>query len=139
LLAVIGKDEQSTVRAEDYNTMRGVQVEKTLDTGGGHNVGFIDATDWMDYKVNVVNGGTFMATFRVASMEGGGKLEFYSDEKLLTTINIAATKGWQNWTSVTAPIQLSAGIQTLRIYATTGGFNVNWIKFSSSWTSHTTR
>jgi len=139
LLAVIGKDEQSTVRAEDYNTMRGVQVEKTLDTGGGHNVGFIDATDWMDYKVNVVNGGTFMATFRVASMEGGGKLEFYSDDKLLTTINIAATKGWQNWTSVTAPIQLSAGIQTLRIYATTGGFNVNWIKFSSSWTSHTTR
>ena len=132
LLAVIGKSEESTIRAEEYNTMRGVGVEQTADVGGGHNVGFIDSADWMDYRVDIVSGGSYSASFRVASMNGGGRLELYSGDKLLTTVNITATKGWQNWISVPALVNLTAGSQTLRIYAGTGGFNVNWVKFSRS-------
>ena len=45
----------TTVEAESYNYMSGVQTETTSDTGGGLNVGWIDAGDWMAYSNTVVN------------------------------------------------------------------------------------
>ena len=33
--------------------MAGVQVETTTDAGGGQNVGYIDAGDWMSYDVTM--------------------------------------------------------------------------------------
>src|SRR5688572_487439 len=38
------------IEAESYSNMQGVQTEATTDAGGGTNVGWIDATDWLAYS-----------------------------------------------------------------------------------------
>jgi endoglucanase Acf2 len=119
-----------TVQAEDYSSMNGIELEGTTDDGGGQNVGWIDAGDWMDYEVNVATAGTYTVNFRVASAGGGGALELRSDGQTLAAESIPATGGWQNWTTISASINLNAGTQTLRVYAASGGWNLNWISFS---------
>jgi hypothetical protein len=120
-----------TVQAENFSAMSGIQTEATTDTGGGLNVGWIDAGDWIDLSVNVQTAGTYSIQYRVASLNGGGSLQLRSGTNVLATTTIPATSGWQTWTTVNASANLAAGPQTLRLHAVAGGFNLNWILFSS--------
>jgi hypothetical protein len=85
----------------------------------------------MDYNVNVASAGTYNLNFRVASGTTGGQLELRSGSTVLASVNIAGTGGWQTWTTLTATATLAAGTQTLRLHAVTGGYNINWVQFSS--------
>jgi hypothetical protein len=124
-----------TVQTENYAAMNGIQTENTTDTGGGQNVGWIDANDWMDYNVNVSTAGSYTVGFRVASGTSGGQLQLRNQSgSVLATVNISGTGGWQNWTTVTASANLSAGAQTLRLYAVSGGYNLNWVQFTANTT-----
>jgi hypothetical protein len=122
----------ATLQAEAYCVMSGVQLEPTSDAGGGQNVGYIDTNDWMDYSVNVPSSGAYTINFRVASQPGGGQLQLRSGSTTLATVNIGATGGWQSWTTMSSTVNLSAGTRTLRLHASAGGFNVNWIQFTTS-------
>ncbi|MBN1410059.1 MAG: carbohydrate-binding protein, partial [Spirochaetales bacterium] len=55
------------IEAESYSAMSGIQTENTTDSGGGLNVGWIDAGDWMEYNVTVT-AGTYYVQYRVAAM-----------------------------------------------------------------------
>lgn len=119
------------IQAESYAAMNGVQLETTTDAGGGQNVGYIDAGDWMDYRVNVQSAGTYQLQYRVASQNGGGSVQLRSGTNVLSTTSVPGTSGWQTWTTVSTTVNLAAGSQTLRVHAAAGGFNLNWIQFSS--------
>ncbi len=123
-----------TIQAESYASMNGIQTENTSDTGGGLNVGWIDANDWMDYAVNVSTAGSYTVSFRVASPNNGGQVQLRSGNTVLATANVPNTGNWQTWTTVTATATLAAGAQTLRVYAATGGYNINWIQFATGGT-----
>jgi beta-glucanase (GH16 family) len=118
------------VQAEGYDVMNGVKKETTTDAGGGQDIGYIDAGDWLDYKVDVKNSGSYKVQYRVASMNGNGTIQLKSGNTLLTTTTVPATSGWQSWTTITTTITLSAGQQTLRLQAGVGGYNINWVNFS---------
>ncbi|KAA2243311.1 carbohydrate-binding protein [Chitinophaga agrisoli] len=122
-----GKTLPGRIQSEEYDAMTGIQLENTADVNGIQDVGFIDANDWMDYKVNVKTAGTYTIGFRVAS-PGGGQLQLRSGASSLATVNIPATNGWQTWITQTATVTLSAGSQTLRVFAVTGGWNINWFE-----------
>jgi len=124
-----------TIEAENYTSMSGVQTEATGDAGGGQNVGWIETGDWMDYSVNVASAGPYTVSFRVASTAGGGQVQLRSGATVLASANVAATGGWQTWATVTTTANLTAGVQTLRVYASTGGFNLNWVQFASASTA----
>jgi hypothetical protein len=117
------------VEAENYSAMSGVQTEACSDVGSGQNVGYIDATDWMDYAVNVSTAGSCTVEFRVASGAGGGQLQLKNGATVLATVNVPNTGAWQTWRTVSATVALSAGAQTLRVSAVTGGWNINWMDF----------
>jgi hypothetical protein len=122
-----------TVEAENYTAMSGIQTETTTDAGGGLDVGYIDAGDWLDYKVNVQTAGTYKIQYRVASQNGGGSIQLKKDSTtILATTAVPATGDWQAWTTVTDSVVLAGGEQTLRIQAPVGGYNINWISFTSS-------
>ncbi|ASZ14583.1 carbohydrate-binding protein [Chitinophaga pendula] len=121
-----------TVQAESFTTMSGIQTEVTTDAGGGQNVGYTDAGDWLDYKVKVQAAGTYNVQYRVASQNGGGSIQLRSGSNVLATTAIPSTGGWQVWTTVNATATLAAGEQTLRIHVASGGFNLNWIRFASA-------
>jgi hypothetical protein len=40
------------------------------------------------------------------------------------TLSIDATGGWQNWTTVSVPVRLGAGVQLLTLLFDTGSVNV---------------
>ncbi len=49
-----------------------VDIEATSDVGGGFNVGWIDATEWLTYKNLVIPAtGDYRINVRVASASGG--------------------------------------------------------------------
>ena len=123
-----------TIQAESYSNMSGVQTEQTQDTGGGLNVGYTDAGDWMSYPaVNLPCSGTYTIAYRVASGSAGGtiKLEKAGGSPVYSTINVAGTGGWQNWTTISQDITLPAGSQTLAIAVSQGGWNLNWFSLTS--------
>ena len=120
------------IEAESYNSMLGVQTEATTDTGGGLNVGWIDATDYMNYNVTVASAGTYKVDFRVASTSATGSIQLKKGTTSLGTVAVPNTGGWQVWQTVSMNVTLSAGAQTLQVYVPAGGYNLNWINFSNS-------
>ncbi|WNJ18287.1 carbohydrate-binding protein [Pontibacter sp. G13] len=119
------------VEAEDYDAMSGIQTENTADAGGGENVGWIDAGDWLEYDISVPNAGSYSIDYRVASLSNGGDFTVTSDGNTVDNTTFSSTGSWQTWTTVSSTVNLPAGSQTIRITANTGGWNINWFEISS--------
>lgn len=117
------------VEAEDYNAMSGVDTQDCSE--GGKNVGWIDSGDWMDYVVDIPVSGTYAFTVRVASNPGDANLQVQVNGSSLGNIAFDTTGGWQVWTSHSTTIQLAQGTQTIRLYAETGGWNINWFQIGT--------
>ena len=116
------------IEAENFSNMTGITTQTTSDTDGGLNVTTIDATDWMDYSLNIEQGGKYRVEFRVSSSAGGGKLELRkSTATVLSALPVNATGGLQKWTTIADTINLASGKQVLRVQAVSGGWNLNWI------------
>jgi len=121
------------IQAENYNSMAGVQTEATTDAGGGSNVGWIDATDWMAfYNINFPVTGTYKVEYRVASLSGGGRVscDLNAGSIQLGAVDIPSTGGWQNWTTVSHKVFVNAGTYNFGVYAQSGGWNLNWVRIT---------
>lgn len=107
-----------------------VDIEATGDTGGGHNIGWIDTTEWLVFNnFNVPTTGDYLINARVASPTGGSfKLDLNAGTIKLADVTVPNTTGWQKWTTVTTPVKLNAGTYNLGVYALAGGWNFNWIE-----------
>jgi len=120
------------IEAETCSSMFGIQTEACLDVGGGLDVGWMDAGDWMNYSVNVASSGNYNLGFRVASPNSGGQLQLFSGTNVLATVSVPNTGGWQNWTTVTVTnVPLLAGSQVLQVSVIVGGENLNWLSFTN--------
>jgi GH18 family chitinase len=121
-----------TIQAEAYTNQSGVQLEGTTDAGGGQNVGWIDNGDWMSYtNINIPSSGSYRIEYRVASVSGGVlAANLNTNQIAFASVGVPATGGWQAWTTVSQTVNINAGNYTFGIYAATGGWNINWIKFT---------
>ncbi|ABD82249.1 carbohydrate-binding protein [Saccharophagus degradans] len=117
------------IQAESYCLASGIQTENTSDQGGGENIGWIDAGDSVDYGVSVANAGSYTLNLRVASQNGGGEIALSVGDTVLANVQIPGTGGWQNWQTISVPVQLSAGYQQLHFVFINGGLNINWFEF----------
>jgi endoglucanase len=120
------------IQAQAFDAMVGVRTEATEDTEGDLNVGWIDTGDYLEYQLEVKEAGTYQITYRVSSLNGGGKIALLTRSRFPHTITeIPSTGGWQTWTSVTSEtFDLPAGIFTFRLRADQGGFNLNYFDFT---------
>ena len=125
-----------SIEAESYVAMSGVQIEPTLDGGGGFNVTSIDTDAWMSYAnqpVMIPASGLYRVGFRVASAVGGGLLAFEESGGSIIhgRVSMPNTGGWQTWQTVTADLWLSQGSHVFGLNANVGGFNLNWFQVAS--------
>jgi hypothetical protein len=69
------------IRAESFNEQHGVQLEGTMDVGGGKNVGWLANGDWMRYNgVDLGQPGGLTTSVRVAAaVNDGGTVELRLD------------------------------------------------------------
>jgi len=110
-----------------------VDLEATTDTGGGYNVGWTQAGEWLEYTVNVTTAGAYSLKARVAATTTGKSLHVELDGVNISgTINVPNTGAWQTWQTVTVTTStLGAGQKVLRIVMDTDGFNINSLTFAS--------
>ncbi|HEX7026463.1 MAG TPA: carbohydrate-binding protein [Gammaproteobacteria bacterium] len=139
---------QVLIQAEDYDAYYdttpgntggayrsdGVDIEATGDSGGGFNVGWIDANEWLAFNnLNIPASGSYTIRFRVASMNGGTlSNDLNGGSIVLGSLNIPNTGGWQNWTTISHTVNINAGNYSLGVFAVTGGWNLNWIEVVSN-------
>lgn len=127
-----------TIQAENYSNMQGIQTEACTDAGGGQNVGYIDATDWMAYNnINFPTSGSYLVEYRVASQNGGGtlSLDLNAGSIQLGSLPVPSTGGWQNWTTISHTVNVNAaGTYNVGVYAQAGGWNLNWIRITKQGT-----
>ena len=109
-----------------------IGTQGTEDEGGGLNVGWIDAGDWMEYALIIPSQGNYAISYRAASQNGSNPgIMSYIDGNLVDSTAVPATGGWQSWITVQGGIiTLDAGEYVLRVSTTSGGFNLNWLKFT---------
>ena len=120
------------IEAESYTAMNGVQLEATTDTGGGQNVGWIDANDWLAYaNITLPTSGNYKVEYRVASPSGSTlSLDLNAGTIQLGQLAIPATGGWQSWQTISHTVSITAGTYSLGVFAPQGGWNINWIKIT---------
>jgi len=117
------------IEAEDYHYMFGIQTEGTTDVGGGLNVGWIDSGDWLQYYVSFIESGSYRVNYRVAALSQNGILSLRKEGSLINSTLLPVTNGWQNWVTVSAEVEMEKGEYFIDLYATQGGFNINWFSF----------
>jgi endoglucanase len=121
-----------TIEAEHYSAMSGIETETTSDAGGGLNVGWLDPGDWFEYRVDVAAAGTYTIEYRLASQGGSDGFQLLANGTEIDSRAVADTGGWQAFTTVSTTVELTAGEQTLRFNAVGGGWNLNWIRFTTA-------
>lgn len=110
-----------------------VDIQPTTDTGGGYNIGWIDANEWLTYdRLIIPSDGNYDVRLRVASPSGAKvSVNLNAGAIPLGEFAIPATGAWQKWTTVAKTVNLKAGTYTLGVRAVTGGWNFNWIEVKS--------
>jgi beta-glucanase (GH16 family) len=107
-----------------------VDIEASTDEGGGYNVGWTEAGEWLDYKISL-DQAAYLVTARVASQVGGGNYTVLLDGNPIGSNAVAATGGWQTFTTQNVgTVTPQAGTHTLRVKVNSGQFNLNWLNFS---------
>jgi hypothetical protein len=126
-------DATSANTSGQYRTADGVDIEGTADTGGGFNIGFTNAGEWLEYTVNVATAGTYTFQARLATAATGNTFHVEVDGfNISGSIAVPNSGGWQVWETVsfTTPM-ISSGQHVIRFYEETGGYNINYINFIS--------
>jgi len=116
-----------------------VDIEDSLDSGGGHDVGWVAASEWLKYTVNVSAGGVYDIEFRLASTGTGGTFHLEANGSDITgRLTVPNTGSWQTWTTLRkSGVSLSAGQQVWRLVMDTNGStgavgNFNYIRVTAS-------
>ncbi|QIX60228.1 carbohydrate-binding protein [Hymenobacter sp. BT18] len=124
-----------TLQAEAANVNNGMTAETTTDTGGGQNMGWVDAGDYLVWNtISFPTTGQYLIEYRVASGGAGGTIssDLNAGSIQLGNTTIPGTGGWQNWTTVSKTVTINAGTYNFGVYAQTGGWNLNWVRISKA-------
>jgi len=119
------------LEAELANVNNGMTAEACSE--GGQNMGWIDAGDYLVWNgVNFPSSGTYLIEYRVASATSGGTIscDLNAGSIQLGSTAVPGTNGWQNWTTVSRSVTVTAGTYNFGVYAQTGGYNLNWVRIT---------
>ncbi|MCW3804498.1 glycosyl hydrolase [Plebeiibacterium marinum] len=112
------------IPAEQYLNMSGISVCNLSTDVSDVYVGYIDGEDWIDYNIDVPQGGEYEIEIKAAATQVAS-FRVTAEDGATTLIEVPNTGGWETWTSVSNTITLQAGQSTLRLKARTGGVNLD--------------
>lgn len=104
-----------------------MDVEATGDAGGGWNVGYTEAGEWLEWQ-EIPLQGTVTMKARVASPLTGKRIRFVIDGVAGTTVTVPNTGNWQTYQTINAgTFSFGAGTyHTVRLEMLDGGINLNY-------------
>jgi beta-glucanase (GH16 family) len=115
-----------------------VDLEACTGDGGGYNVGYTAAGEYLKYTVNVAAAGTYDLRVRVAGQDPGGSFHFTLDGAALanSAFSVPNSGGWQTWTTLgPQTVTLPAGQHDLGLVFDSNGSgggcgNLHWFSFT---------
>ncbi|MDD5688242.1 MAG: carbohydrate-binding protein [Elusimicrobia bacterium] len=123
-----------------YRISEDVDIENCNDIGGGYDVGWTKAGEWLEYSINVNEGGEYQIILRTARQPAVNDIvhfEFTQNDVvyfITPSVSLPATGGWGIWTDteVVNSVTLLPGNQIMKLVfdpsAATDCSNVNYIK-----------
>jgi hypothetical protein len=121
-------------RSDGANLETTSDTQDTTGTGAGYDIGWTGSGQWYNYTVDVATAGTYSVSLRLASpnaITDGLHIANSSGANLSGPVNVPATGGFQDWTTVNTTVTLPAGVQTLRVAQDNGGWNIHYLSFAS--------
>jgi len=109
-----------------YRMSESVDIEDTMDVGGGYNIGWAKAGEWQRYTINARQTDEYKLTVRVANNEAsGGAFHLELDGIDVTgSLTMPATGGWQIWQNVVATeVYIEKGVHVLTLVLDSQGGN----------------
>jgi len=129
--------DNTTANSGGQYRSTGVDIETSSDSGGGYNIAWAFAGEWLNYSSTVATAGSYDVDVRVASGGAGGTFHIEVNGVDKTgPLAVPNTGGWQTWATIRKPsVALSAGPQVFRLVMDTNGSttavgNFNWIRVS---------
>ncbi|WP_077328853.1 family 43 glycosylhydrolase [Virgibacillus siamensis] len=106
-------------------------VDIRLNHEGGYNVGWNQTGEWLKYKVNVAETGTYDVDLRVATTFNDAKIRIWSGTQDLTgVVDVPNTGGWNDWETFTIKnLPLEAGVQELKVEIVEGEYDFKSMAF----------
>ena len=125
-------DTGDVIEAEKADVMEGVQTENCSE--GGSDVAYIEDGDYIGFKNIDFGSGTDSVSFRIGSNGAEASIEIRlgsPDGKLIGTLPVKSTGGWQTWATQTCKTDSISGRNDV-YFVFRGGegylFNINWWK-----------
>ncbi|HPY85212.1 MAG TPA: carbohydrate-binding protein [Ruminococcus flavefaciens] len=118
------------IEAENYTTKSGIETEDCSE--GGKDVAYIENDDHIGFKNVDFGDGAENIDFRVGSNGGDNSIEVHlgsPDGKLIGTLNVSDTGGWQTWETQKCSIDKTSGVNDVYLVFKGGEgylFNLNW-------------
>ena len=117
---VDGGNSGNSFRSDD------VDIEACSDLGGGYNIGWTGAGEWLNYSVDVKESADYSFIFRTSSLNGGGKLHIEVDGINVGSVDVTSSGSWQTWKDVKMnAISLTKGEHAIKLVIDVAGFNLN--------------
>jgi glucosylceramidase len=127
-------EAESYVEQHGWTEGGGSFVESNAAASGGKNIGWTAAGNWLKYRVDVAQPGTYDLELRVATGTGAVVTDAVSfrdaSGQVLATASVPDTGGWGSYQSVHVPVTLTAGDQLVTVYCETGGFNLDYFRLA---------
>jgi len=101
----------NAIEAEDYNHQSGIDTENCSE--GGIDVAYIESGDYIGFDGINFGRGAESLNFRVASNGSSGAIEVHlgsPDGKLIGTMDVTDTGGWQKWSTQICRIEKTTGV-----------------------------
>lgn len=111
-------------------------VESNPSASGGKNIGWTAPGNWLRYRVDVPEAGTYNLELRVANGTGAVATDAISlrdaSDTVLAKASVPNTGGWATYQSVQTQVTLAPGDQVITVFCETGGFNLDYLRLTSS-------
>jgi parallel beta-helix repeat protein len=121
----------------DYRLAEGVDV----DAGGVRHIGYVNTGEWVEYTVTVPAAGTYPTAFRVGSWYpelGARTIAVSVDGSAKGTVTVPITGSDRVYQTVTVPLALGAGQQTIRLTFNGARQNLDWFEIGAGTAPTTT-
>ncbi len=118
------------IEAERFCYAEGMQIQDTSDSNGEQHLAWIDTDDLATYDISVPDSGTYKVEYRIASASGGALALQKESGTALGSLTVPSTGSYDTWQTIDHNVELTAGEQTIRVKATTGGWSLNWLNIT---------
>lgn len=109
----------------------GPDLEGTLDTGGGYNLGWTQDGEWLEYEISATTNAAYTFIIRYAAPNSTNpqlqiRTTFGGLEANTPTLSLSPTGGNQIWQNYITQVTLFNGTNIVRFNITNGAANLNY-------------